>query len=415
MTSQIVLGNGHGIAIASDSAVTMGGRRTYDTSEKIYPLPLPHSVAVLHAGSVLFHGMPYSTIINSWIQSLGSHQLRLISDYVESFRKFLLEELAGWCDIHQQSADFVENMNEEFRRIWHKMFVDGKVVSPKEALQIWKSEVNDLSQRDAYGQGTPFLKTAGTFVSSVEEKFIQVWSEQANETEGVSGRIEFWFDDVPRNEEINDLIKQYVWLSVSSHYPMSDDECAELTFAGYGTRSMIPAINKYILHGALNGSILGNEFEPRPAIRIESGFLLIDLIGQQRAIRTFLQGYDSALVETIKSASSVALEEDGRLVASETLKTEDNLTNLSISAKEKIGEVIEGAFDSFGEDTNLSSFRSTASLMPLASLAATAKSLIQIQELSLDSRGRLPTVGGQVRVGTLTKTHGFNWLQSDTN
>ena len=39
MTSQVILGNGHGIAIASDSAVTVGNRRTYDTSEKIYPLP----------------------------------------------------------------------------------------------------------------------------------------------------------------------------------------------------------------------------------------------------------------------------------------------------------------------------------------------------------------------------------------
>ena len=96
MTSQIVLGNGHGIAVASDSAMTMGGRRTYDTSEKIYPLPLPHAVAVLHAGNVVFHRMPYSTIISSWIQSIGDHQLRNLSDYVESFRKFLVDEINGW-------------------------------------------------------------------------------------------------------------------------------------------------------------------------------------------------------------------------------------------------------------------------------------------------------------------------------
>ena len=80
-----------------------------------------------------------------------------------------------------------------------------------------------------------------------------------------------------------------------------------------------------------------------------------------------------------------------------------------------MGELIEDAFADFGEKTRLISFRSTVAAMPLASLATTAKSLVQIQELFLDSRGELPTVGGQVRVGTITKTQGFNWVKLDSN
>jgi hypothetical protein len=91
---------------------------------------------------------------------------------------------------------------------------------------------------------------------------------------------------------------------------------------------------------------------------------------------------------------------------------QDDVSQTFMSARNKLGEIIEGAFDSFGERNNLRSFRSTVAGMPLASLAATVKSLIQIQELSLESRGYLPTVGGQVRVATITKSHGFKWVNA---
>ena len=189
MTSQVILGNGFGIAIASDSAVTMGNRRTYDTSEKIYPLPRPHSVAVLHSGNVLFHGMPYSTIIDGWIDSLGDHQLRFLDAYVENFRKFLVEEMSGWCDTEQQSSDYVFNMDGEFERIWNRLFKNEVAVSSEDALSIWKSEVDYLSKFERYSQ----FSIGASHDSSEKAQFERVWSQQADGTDGICKRIEYWF------------------------------------------------------------------------------------------------------------------------------------------------------------------------------------------------------------------------------
>ena len=55
MTSQLILGNGRGLALASDSAATSRTgqeRRTWEDATKIYPLRQPHRVAVLQAGGV---------------------------------------------------------------------------------------------------------------------------------------------------------------------------------------------------------------------------------------------------------------------------------------------------------------------------------------------------------------------------
>lgn len=400
MTTQIILGNGHGIAVASDSAVTMGGRRTFDTSEKIYPLPLPHAVAVLHAGNVAFHGMPYSTIIGSWIQSIGGYQHRNLTEYVESFRKFLCEEIHEWCDDEQQRDDFIENLSGEFQRIWNLMFVERDVVSPDEALKIWQSEVESITQDDNYTRDAKWI----------EEKFKLVWHKQGDGSRSVSESVEYWFDDVPRTPEIDDLIKQYVSKSLEGHYPLSDINSATLTFTGFGTRSMIPGSQSLEMHGALNGSILWDQKEVDYAVRKSHGFLLIKVIGQDQAIATFLRGYDPALRRVIHSASSGAFEKKIETESAEQEGSEQLLSQTDLSIQNKMGELIEDAFADFGEKTRLISFRSTVSGMPLASLATTAKSLVQIQELFLDSRGQLPTVGGQVRVGTITKTNGFKWV-----
>lgn len=400
MTTQIILGNGHGIAVASDSAVTLGGRRTFDTSEKIYPLPLPHAVAVLHAGNVVFHGMPYSTIISSWIQSIGGHQLRYLQDYVESFSRFLCEEIHGWCDEEQQRDDFIESMNGEFQRIWNRMFVERTVVSSDEALKIWQSEVEWITKDDNY-----------TFdAKKIEVNFLLVWHKQTEGSRSVSESVEYWFDDVPRTPEINDLIEKYVYKSLEGHYPLSDRSSAELTFAGFGTHSLIPAYQTLKMHGALNGSIVWDKDDAEYAVRHSHGFCLINVIGQNQAIVTFLQGYDPALRRVIHSASSGAFEKKIETESTEHERSGEHLPQLDPSIQNKMGELIEGAFADFGEKTRLISFRSTVVAMPLASLATTAKSLVQIQELFLDSRGELPTVGGQVRVATITKSHGFKWV-----
>jgi len=89
MTCQVILGNGHGLAIASDTTVTIDGRSTHDTAQKIHPMRLPHRMAVLHAGSVNFHGMPYGVLIEEWIHSLGDVQLRYVDAYVNSFVDWL--------------------------------------------------------------------------------------------------------------------------------------------------------------------------------------------------------------------------------------------------------------------------------------------------------------------------------------
>jgi hypothetical protein len=48
--------------------------------------------------------------------------------------------------------------------------------------------------------------------------------------------------------------------------------------------------------------------------------------------------------------------------------------------------------------------------MPLATLAEVAGSLVKVQNLILDIRGRPPTVGGNIDIATITLSEGFKWV-----
>lgn len=406
MTSQVILGNGHGVAIASDSAVTFGNRRTYDTSEKIYAIKQPHSLAVLHAGNVTFHGMPYSTILDSYFHSLGDVQLMYVNDYVHSFRKFLVEELHTWCDVAQQNLDFLSALNDEFHRIWKRHKADEEELSEESALKIWQSEIARCELFESHG-----------FDSSWVDKWMQsIWTTQANGWDGAEGQIEYWFDDVPRSSEIDSAIKKFVRSSITHFYPMSDENSATLTFVGYGRKSMIPHSVQLEIFGALGDSVMLREEEANISTRQENGFLLVELIGQTDAIHSFLRGYDKDLMAEAESAlSQMFTQDDGESHENVALAEGNHVKEgkrYDVN-EQALEDALEKAFGGYAEKNKLASFRWTITGMPLASLVSTAKSLIDIQRLSLDIRGRLPTVGGPVKVATITKVGGFQWENRD--
>ena len=78
---------------------------------------------------------------------------------------------------------------------------------------------------------------------------------------------------------------------------------------------------------------------------------------------------------------------------------------------QNLGSLIEDSFNDYSEFKKLSGLRRAIAGMPLASLARTAKSLIDVQRLSLDIAGELGTVGGQVDLGTITLKDGFRWIR----
>jgi len=395
MTSQLIIGNGHGLAIASDSAVTMGHSRTFETSEKIYPLPMPHRLAVLHAGSVMFHGLPFGTIINEWIRSLGDVRLRSVSLYVDNFNSWLLDNYRNWTNDSLLCSDILHAFYLDFERIWNRMKKLENPMDQNSIAEIWRSEIEAVEKFD---DATPSTKRIA------ETEFQRLWPAGKINTNNVQKSFEYWFDDVAQSDEIIDLAQRYVRASIERRYPGSNRNYSHLTFVGYGSNELLPWTADLYTYGAITDLLytwIGGYIS---ANREGSGVYLIKPSGQYDAIDLFFRGYESGFIEATKSAVSRALENANVKGTDETDSNYENPMN-------SIESLIENSFFDYSESTKLSGLRRTVAGMPLASLVRTAKHLIGIQRLSLEIAGELQTVGGQIDVGTITLKDGFAWIR----
>jgi len=107
MTSQVAILNSQGVALASDSAVTFGDNRVYNSINKIFPLADPHQIAFMFSETARCesNGMRWERVISQFVDATYSpnHQpAQLHSKYVDDFIAFM-EDPSNGFDEEQNS------------------------------------------------------------------------------------------------------------------------------------------------------------------------------------------------------------------------------------------------------------------------------------------------------------------------
>lgn len=90
MTAIIGVMNKHAVAIATDSAVTLGGgRKVLNSANKLFSLSKHHPIAVAIYGNAELVGTPWEIIIKEYRKNLKDKPLAHVSDYVNDFFDFI--------------------------------------------------------------------------------------------------------------------------------------------------------------------------------------------------------------------------------------------------------------------------------------------------------------------------------------
>lgn len=398
MTSQLILLNGFGAALASDSAMTFGNKRTYETAEKVIPLPRPHRIAVLHSGSVTLHGMPYSVLVNEWANTLGATSLRTVALYRQNFLSWLNDN-HDWVTPDRAKEDFMYQLGDMYRIIWKKIQDDvnsdlTEIEQQAKCLEILMGYTN------MYSGFASLTHSEGDWTNQAYSKI---------EKEVVDSR-NYWFDDIPMNEEINAQINTFTRLYLERGHFLKR---AQLAFAGFGEKQLLPSYSNVEIGGIMNESLLYEFYGEKSAEPGESGYFAICPIGQTDSIDIFLKGLDYRLVGIARDAvvNAVSAPMGGEKGLSEKEKSEA-LPEVEADPEfaQRIQTAIDASFEEWSEKNFVRPLRSTIASLPLASLAAAARSLIEVQSLSQTITGEMGTVGGPIDVATISREHGFQWV-----
>ncbi|WP_193198650.1 hypothetical protein [Nostoc sp. MG11] len=86
MTAEVAVMNRMAVALAADSAVTVvgqGGRKVYNTVNKLFMLSKYHPVGIMVYGNADLMSIPWETIIKMYSKKLGDQKFETLQEYAE--------------------------------------------------------------------------------------------------------------------------------------------------------------------------------------------------------------------------------------------------------------------------------------------------------------------------------------------
>lgn len=104
MTAEVAILNREAVAMAADSALTLGGTvgKVYNSANKLFALSRLEPVAVMVYGGGSFEGIPWATVVKEYRRHLAAGTSDTMEEYASDFITYL--------------GSLVRHMSAEFRR-----------------------------------------------------------------------------------------------------------------------------------------------------------------------------------------------------------------------------------------------------------------------------------------------------------
>ena len=417
MTTEVVVMNRGGVALAADSAVSyqvgdsLGVR---NSAVKLFMLSKHRPVGVMIYGNSSLFGIPWETILKEFRKELARTHYPTLGEYGEDLIDFLRKTAAQFSEAIQDQY-FLTALEGEYRRI--------EQTAREELADTRIFNIDDLSQT-----------TDIAFVEGKIREAVEMWSEQCEacyfeldevEKEGMphslaseitgrnSGEISELIDQVFFNWEIEEKFKRLLReiapnIILKDHFPV--ELFSGLVIVGFGEQEYFPSVQHIEI-----GGVFGDKLKVRPRTlyqiseRTPSRVLCF---GDTEMVYSFLDGISSSAVEHLEDAAVYM-----KNMPTATLSL---VENLAPEKREELINNIETASDSktheFLQELSQTVLKHRAkveraieslTIKELAQVASTFVSLSSFQQqISLDQQ----TVGGPVDVALISKGDGFIWI-----
>ncbi len=394
MTAIVAVLNKHAVAIAADSAVTMGDtHKVVNSANKIFTLSKYHPVAVMTYSNAAFMGVPWDIIIKEYRKELAEKSFEKLKNYVEDFIDFL-HKRHFFCDDETQRNYFTSQLDSFVR--------------------ICRNELSQQSGIDAEELTEEKLKEK--FISCKEElKNVDKCPEFENYTYD-DFRKQFYtlVDEYSSQDKVNisdELCEAFFYyLSAKLELPMNTG----LVFVGYGENEIYPslyplnvslAVDDHLRYYFNNDNIV--EISDHGCATSITPFAQIDVT--QTIVRGINPTFRHILYDVInKTVSSVLgiiadhLTKDPSTAAIAPIIQGLDTTR---TTEDAIQTIQQQMFKCYTEP-----LLQTVIGLDKEDMANMAESFISLTSLVRRMQPGEETVGGPVDVAVISKGDGFVWI-----
>lgn len=389
MTAEIGILNTRGLALAADSAVTIGGTKVRNNARKLFTLDSQHSIGIMIYGNADLMNVPWEILIAAFRKKLEGNVLNRISDYKESFFSFIEnfvifdKEKNSNLVINNYVFDLVQVLKNHIDLEKDMQIQQDSDVNTKNLQEIFFEALDKSYEHEEID---PFFNLEKTeFLKSLDK----------NLKNYLTSELGFQMSDEMVNVFQDRLYEFICSKNFSTHQ-------TGVVIAGYGKNEYFPVLQQYAVDGFISGK-LKYCLEQDSVIGLGEGEFTASLVpfAQQEMVHTVIFGIDPTLDE-VRHHQLVELKK--------SLKESLPLNSTQSDDIDRLFKGNDEYFKSFQQKNYSRPIIGMLNALSLSELATMAQTMVSLTSFKRKFSGDVETVGGPIDVLVISKGEGPVWI-----
>ena len=402
MSAGICIMNKQAIALAADSAVTVGDHAAiHNSANKLFSLSRVAPVGLIIYANASLMSVPVEIIVKEYKKQLADRSFQKLEDYVNDFIAY----------IESNNELFRLNLNEEdyvtsvFKDLMYGLLCDNKnmVCSQIDNLK------RPLTDEEAKATFETACKQTLTFVDSIPKRADNNFSDYVKKNY-LPHFIQLLLDDSSFKWIAKDLVQELCEKSCEIFdTDFYRSGYVGIAVAGYGNSEIYPNMIHMHISGYLNRKL---RYCIRETVSIqEDNTASVVPLAQTDVMQTFLFGINDRFLSDLSQQMPIQINQNIDSI-DESLFAPGKKDSVRAQIIKVTEHVLQHVAEIARNDYMRPIIQSVSSL-PIEELALLAESMINITSLrrkvALDRN--IGTVGGPIDVAIISKGDGFIWLK----
>jgi len=287
MTAEVAIINSGAIALAADSAVTIGGQKIYNSAIKLFALSKTEPVAIMIYGNANLLDVPWETLIKSFRVLNGSKKLDNLEEYSQGFLNYLAGK-AEYFSEETQKSWFFGNVHAYFSIIRDEAFQ-----KTQENTGTTKDEFIDIINRSIIEHHSEIINRA--LIDEMDDDYQNFIRKKYHiDIDDIIIQV---FEKVPFQGDIEEkLIDIAVCLLTRDIF---SDGKSGVVVAGFGDKEIYPSVITHEIEAFFEGK-LKYKCVKNKSQKIQNGsHCTIIAFAQEDMVHTFMRGINPAVSDML--------------------------------------------------------------------------------------------------------------------
>jgi hypothetical protein len=420
MTAEVAVLNKLGVAMAADSASTVGSKVS-NAANKIFAFCRNESVGVMTYGLAEFMGAPWETLIKLCREQLGQSCRDSIGEYADA----LLEFLRNQEDVSSKDAEVahVKTLIGRFlsaisRTARQNLF--NKPVGEDLSLTAMRQHAQE-SLNEAIKQWRGWFEDGWTATNISAESGSRIALQNQDFVREISNKL--FREDFPfgvDHSSFQDSLMELSGIRLAKINPNSPDSLLSgVVIVGFGRKQVFPAIRELQLEGFVDGQLKFCS-ERSSEVTLSRKSLICPFAQARDALETSLSGVAGDYKNFVLQYVGAIYRQIPEAVAKQAGEAVPELTSEQLSqVRHRLASVYGIAqLTEFAKELNeveQEQYRDpvlqVVAMLSVPELAALAEALVNLAALRKKLSPQTETVGGPTDVAVITKCDGFIWVK----